>query len=280
MHILGDLNRLAPDIRGIRVTVRDIDLCHPDVLAAVLQRLEVHIVAGGAVEVRAEQIGVCKCLCIAEDVVVEALAVLEALRRHQLRIGAFRDLFAVIRKEADHVIVAPVGPLRSVVRLVLDRDGIQVDALSLHVLDVAVQVLRVVGEMLRGHGILSAAAVVAGIGGRVPRGREHGRTERLCALRSRDSRFPRIAVIADIDPEDREAKLIGAVSERLLDLCIGHVTLRDPLRQVDAAEAADGLIGLAGVHTAVARCRDASRLNAADCRQQHDAADCRRHHLA
>ena len=281
VHILRDLNRLRPDIRRIRVAVRDIDLSHPDFLAAVLQLREVHSAALCAVEMRAEQIDILHGILIAEDRIVDLLLILEALCGHQFCLCALLDSRAVLCDEARDIVCAPVGPVMRVVRLILHGDGIQVDALTLDILDIAVQVLCVFSPLVTLELILAVVLVdvVADCGRRIPRGCEDGRAECLCTLGSRDSRFPRIAVITDIDSQDGKSQFIRTVAKCLLHLCIGHVALRDPLRQVDTAEAADCLISCTGINHAIPCSRRALRHNCRRTGHQHNTADCRCEHF-
>ena len=140
MHILRDLNCLAPDI-CIVIRVRNIDLCHPDFLAAVFELREVHLAALRTIEMRAEEIDILHRVLIAEDRVIDLLLILEALCGHQLCLGALLDGSAVLCDKACDIICAPVGPILRVIRLVLYGDGIQVDALTFNILDIAVQML-------------------------------------------------------------------------------------------------------------------------------------------
>ena len=289
VDVLSCLERLRPDISGVRIGVRDIDLCHPDLLAAAFQLREVHLAALRAVEVCTEQIAVRKCRRIGEDLFVIGLAViagavLEALRRHQLGIGAFLDGLAVIRDEVRRAVRRPVCPFRRPVRLVLHGDGIQVDALPLAVLDEAVEVLCVLGlgtvvQHIQAGGV-ALAARAAHTCRRVPRRCKNGRAERLCALRGRDRVAPCVLVIADEDTQDGEAELVFTVSECRLHLLGSHVALGAvlridglPFRMVHAAEAADVLMCCARVDDAVSA-EDSERGIRPDGQtgEQHDAA--------
>ena len=95
------------------------------------------------------------------------------------------------------------------------------------------------------------------IGGRLPRRGEHRDAVVRGVFRSRDGLVPLILVRIDENTEHREAELIRAVAECSLALRRGQIAR--PFRVVDTAEAADALIGGAGVNDTVG-CDDAERI--------------------
>ena len=143
MDILGNVQSIRPNVSGISCTVGDVDLGHPDILAAVFKCREIHLAALSAVEVSAENAYILESLGILQDGVVDVLTVLETLRRHEHSVSAFSYSFAVVCDKVCQLGSGPCSPLIGIVRLILDRNGIERNALAVHILDVVVEVFSV-----------------------------------------------------------------------------------------------------------------------------------------
>ena len=109
MNIRGQLNGLRPEIR-IQITVRNINLCHPELLVGRFlpeQRIT-HLRHLGTVKMRSYDVNVLQRRRIIENLVVNTLVVAEGLRRHYAAV----DILGIVLGKVVNLICRPAAPLR------------------------------------------------------------------------------------------------------------------------------------------------------------------------
>ncbi len=178
---------------------------------------------------------------IVEDGIGHHLSVLKGLRRHDSE----GERASVLPHEGDDLVCGPPGPIVGVVRLVLDRDRIELNPVVSHKVVEVGEVAGVGRIGVRPHVLLP---VDGGrhIGRRIPWRGEDQEPEFLGALSRCHLTTPVIGIFTDEDAKHGEPKLVRAVAERRLPLLTREIS--DPKRMVDPAESSDQLLFVVEVH--------------------------------
>ena len=102
------------------------------------------------VKMRAENVPVLEGIGIVQDLVVEVLVITEGFRRNHLR-AILAHLVGITLGEVVDFVGTPASPFTAPVRFVTDGDSVQGNALVLHVIVKAIQVVHILLVIRRSH---------------------------------------------------------------------------------------------------------------------------------